>query len=93
MNGLCDKSEKRATLRLSEEARASLLASQFIVRDWCLTTAARAVIDELFAAKAIRETPRGIALTSIGMSMRAIASRFAHRQRSPRTGVAGEQSH
>lgn len=79
-----DKSEK-ATLSLSEEARASLVTSKFNGRQWCLTTTVASVVAELLAAKAIQETARGIALTSTGMSMRAISSRFVHRQRSART--------
>lgn len=80
----CDKSE-RATLSLSEEARASLVTSKFNGREWCLTTTIGNVINELLAAEAIQQTSRGIALTSTGMSMRAISSRFVHRQRSALT--------
>jgi hypothetical protein len=91
MNDACDKSE-RSTLSLTPEARASLVASSFTGRDWCLTAPIDSVIFELLAVGAIRETKSGAALTSIGMSMKAISSRLLHRQRSSQTGVAGEQS-
>jgi hypothetical protein len=70
-----------AAMKLSEEARASLVASKFIRIGWYVTTAADNVTIELLAEKAVQRTPRGLVLTNRGMTLRAMAARLEHRQR------------
>jgi hypothetical protein len=75
-----DRSEEPA-LKLSDEARASLTASNFKRVGWYLETSTDSVTAELLAEKAIRQTPNGLLLTNRGMILRALAVRLARRQR------------
>jgi hypothetical protein len=70
-----------AVMKLSEEARASLIASKFIHTAWYVMTSADDVTGELLAETAVWQTPRGLVLTNRGMTLRAMAARLERRQR------------
>lgn len=74
-----------AAMKLSEEARASLIASKFIHTAWYVMTSVDNVTGELLAVKAVRRTPRGLVLTNRGMTLRAMAARLELRQRTSST--------
>jgi hypothetical protein len=70
-----------AVMKLSKEARASLIASKFIHTAWYVMTSADDVTGELLAETAVRQTPRRLVLTNRGMTLRAMAARLERRQR------------
>lgn len=81
---LMDKAEA-STLKLSEAARAALINATFDGEVWSLSLQPIHVFKELLGAKAARGLLNGVALTTKGMSLRAMAVRIAHRQRVPST--------